>query len=604
MTSRIEDYALIGDLQTGALVGRNGSIDWLCLPRFDSPACFAALLDTPEAGRWLLAPVAGGVCTTRRYRPDTLVLETEWQTPEGTVRVVDAMPVRDGAANLIRVVEGVSGRVRVRSELRLRFDYGSVMPWVRHRDGVMTAVAGPDAAWLHTPVEVHGADGATWAEVDVAEGDRVPFVLTWTPSHHSEPPLVDALEVLEGTQRWWREWIDGCTYEGRWEEPVRRSLLTLKALTYAPTGGMVAAATTSLPEEIGGSRNWDYRFCWLRDTTLVLQALLGSGFVEEAEAWRQWLLRAVAGDPAELQIMYGLDGARRLPEQELPWLAGYEGSGPVRIGNGAASQYQLDVWGEVLDSLHLARESGLAPDADAWDLQVALVDFLEQHWQDEDNGLWEVRGPRRHFVHSKVMAWAGVDRMVHTAESTGLDAPLERWRALRDAIHAEVCERGFDDERGTFTQYYDGRPLDAALLLLPRVGFLPWDDPRVAGTVDAVQRELCEGGFVRRYRTEDGVDGLPGSEGAFLACSFWLVDALHGLGRESEALELFERLLALRNDVGLLAEMWDPVAGRQVGNTPQAFSHVPLVNSARQLSLHVTATTTSPPGQEEQVRDQ
>jgi GH15 family glucan-1,4-alpha-glucosidase len=590
MPGRIEDYAVIGDLHTAALVGRDGSVDWLCLPRFDSPACFAALLDGPDAGRWRLAPVGAGTCARRRYREDTLVLETEWESADGAVRVVDFMPPRGEALDVVRVVQGLRGRVRVRSELRLRFDYGSVVPWVQHRGREMSAVAGPDAAWLHAPADLHGAEGATWAELEVAEGEQASFVLTYRPSHEPAPEHVEALVALDDTERFWRDWMSSCSYQGQWQEAVRRSLLTLKALIYAPTGGMVAAVTTSLPEDLGGVRNWDYRYCWLRDATMTLQALVAGGFVDEARAWREWLLRAVAGDPAKLQIMYGLDGTRRLPEYELPWLAGYEGSRPVRVGNDAASQYQLDTWGEVLDGLHVAREAGLARSEEAWALQRALLDFLEGHWDQPDNGLWEVRGPRRHFVHSKVLAWAGTDRMVRTAERTGLDAPVARWRALGETIRRDVLERGWDAEQRTFTQYYGGRGVDAALLLLPRVGFLPWDDERFAGTVEAVQRQLCEDGFVLRYRTEEGVDGLPGEEGAFLACSFWLVDALHGLGRPEQARELFERLLALRNDVGLLAEEWDPRVQRQVGNTPQAFSHVPLVNSARQLSHGLQAT--------------
>jgi len=591
MAGLIEDYAVIGDLQTAALVGRDGSIDWLCLPRFDSPACFAGLLDTAEAGHWSVAPVSGGRTSRRRYRGDSLVLESEWDTTDGTVRVIDLMPVRGQAADVVRIVEGVSGRVRVRSELRLRFDYGSVVPWVRHAGTSMAAVAGPDAVRLVATVPLHGEGRATHAEFEVSAGDRVSFVLSWSPSHEPEPAPIDPFAALSETEAFWAGWMEQCTYDGQWPEAVRRSLLTLKALTYAPTGGIVAAVTTSLPEQLGGSRNWDYRYCWLRDATFTLQALLGSGFVDEARAWREWLLRAVAGDPADLQIMYGLDGSRRLPEYELPWLSGYEGASPVRIGNGAADQYQLDVWGEVLDGLHVARESGLGSSEDGWDLQRALMDFLEGHWDEPDNGLWEVRGPQRHFVHSKVMAWAGADRMVKAVEHFGLDGPVDRWRALRAQIHAEVCDRGWDADKQSFTQTYGSPELDAALLLVPRVGFLPWDDERVTGTVRAVERELVQDGFVRRYRTEAGVDGLQGEEGAFLACSFWLVDALHGLGRTTDARALFERLLSLRNDVGLLAEEWDPVAGRQVGNFPQAFSHEPLVVSATELSSGAQPTT-------------
>ncbi len=592
MAGRIEDYGLIGDLQTAALVGRDGSIDWLCLPRFDSPACFAALMDDAGAGRWLLAPASGAGCTRRRYRGDSLVLETEWETPDGAVRVVDAMPLRGEAADVVRVVEGVSGRVPMVMELLMRFDYGAVPPWVRQLDGQWSAVAGPDAAWLHSAVAIEHRDGRTGARFEVEAGQQVPFVLTYTASHKPIPKPVDGLQALEDTERFWTDWIGRCQYRGEWADPVRRSLVTLKALTYAPTGGIVAAATTSLPEQLGGSRNWDYRYCWLRDATFTLQALLGTGYVEEAMAWREWLLRAVAGDPADLRIMYGLDGSRRIPEYTLDWLRGYEGSAPVRVGNAAAGQYQLDVWGEVLDGLHLARAAGLAPSEDAWDLQKALLDFLEGHWADPDNGLWEMRGSRRRFVHSKVMAWAGIDRAVRAVERHGLDGPMERWRALREKIHDDVCEHGYDAARGTFTQFYGSQGLDAALLLIPRAGFLPWHDERVVGTVDAVARELSEDGFLLRYRpgADGGVDGLPGEEGAFLLCSFWLADALHGIGRERQARALFERLLALRNDLGLLSEEYDTRARRQLGNTPQAFSHVGLVNTARHLGGSPTTT--------------
>ncbi|GAT12329.1 glucoamylase [Mycolicibacterium novocastrense] len=580
----IEDYALLGDLQTAALVGRDGAIDWLCLPRFDSPACFAALLGGEEAGLWRLGPAAGGPATRRRYRGDSLVLESEWDTPDGTVRVLDCMPPRGGAADVVRVVEGVSGRVPMRMTLRLRFDYGHIVPWVRREDGVLAAVAGPDAVWLHTPVAYRGEDLTTVAEFEVAAGQRLPFVLVYTESHLPRPEPVDPERALVDTERFWSDWISRCRYRGRWEEEVRRSLVLLKALTYAPTGGIAAAATTSLPEQLGGERNWDYRYCWLRDATFTLQALLGTGFVAEARAWREWLIRAVAGDPAELRIMYGLDGSRRLPEYELPWLPGYEGSAPVRIGNDAAGQFQLDVWGEVLDSMHLARVAGLERTDTTWGVQRALLDYLEGNWDEPDNSLWEMRGPRRHFVHSKVMAWAGVDRAVHSIEKQNLEGPVDKWRELRERIHSDVCTNGYDAQRNTFTQYYGSKGLDAALLLIPRVGFLPWSDPRVRGTVDAVREELSVDGFLLRYNTEMGVDGLPGEEGAFLMCSFWLVDALHGTGRSEEATSLFTRLLGLRNDVGMLSEEYDPYAGRHLGNTPQAFSLVGLINSARDLS--------------------
>ncbi|MEO3753840.1 glycoside hydrolase family 15 protein [Streptomyces sp. B6B3] len=592
----IEDYALLGDLQTAALVGRDGSIDWLCLPRFDSPACFAALLHDESAGRWQLAPAAGGPVTRRRYRGDSLVLESEWRTPEGEVRVVDCMPLRGEAADVVRLVEGLSGRVPMRMDLRLRFDYGHVVPWVSRAGEDLGAVAGPDAVWLRTPVRTHGVDLTTRAEFTVEAGQRVPFVLTYQASHLPRPQPVEAGSAIRDTERFWSDWVGACPYRGGWREEVRRSLTVLKALTYAPTGGILAAATTSLPEQLGGPRNWDYRFCWLRDSTFALQALLGTGYVEEARAWREWLLRAVAGDPADLQIMYALDGTRRIPETTLNWLSGYEGSAPVRIGNAAAEQFQLDVWGEVLDCLNLARLSGLAPTETAWNMQRALLDYLEGHWREPDTSLWEVRGPHRHFTHSKVMAWAGLDRAVHTVRSQGLSGPADRWAALRDEIHAEVCERGYDAERGTFTQFYGSRGLDAALLLLPRVGFLPWTDPRMRGTVEAVRRELCEDGFLVRYRpdADGGVDGLPGSEAPFLSCSFWLADALHGTGRTAEARRLFERLLDLRNDVGLLSEEYDPVTRRQVGNTPQAFSMVGLINTARYLSGEAIRTAGDP----------
>ncbi|MFB7331501.1 glycoside hydrolase family 15 protein [Streptomyces adustus] len=585
----IEDYALIGDEQTAALVGRDGSVDWLCVPRFDSAACFARLLGDEDNGHWRIAPKdVEGPCTRRAYRPDTLVLDTEWDTPDGTVRVTDLMPQRERAPDVVRIVEGVSGRVTVRSTLRLRFDYGSIVPWMRRSDGHRIAVAGPDSVWLRSEPAVHtwGEDFGTHSEFTVAEGERVAFVLTWHPSHEARPPLVDPYEALSSSVADWRSWVGRCTYQGPYRDAVVRSLITLKALSYAPTGGIVAAATTSLPEELGGVRNWDYRFCWLRDSTLTLGALLSAGYHKEAAAWRDWLLRAVAGNPADLQIMYGLAGERRLPETELPWLAGYNGSAPVRSGNDAVTQLQLDVYGEVMDSLYLARRSGLSAKPHMWAMQGALLEFLQTAWRQPDEGLWEVRGGRRQFVHSKVMVWVAADRAVRTLEEhPDLPGDPDAWRALRDEVHREVCEKGYDPERNTFTQYYGSRELDAALLLIPRVGFLPPEDPRVIGTVDAVRAELGHGGFVRRYDAEDTpVDGLPGGEGAFLACSFWLADALHLTGRTQEARELFERLLGLTNDVGLLAEEYDPVAGRQLGNFPQAFSHIGLVNTALALA--------------------
>jgi GH15 family glucan-1,4-alpha-glucosidase len=599
-SQRIEDYGLIGDLQTAALVGRDGSIDWLCLPRFDSPACFAALVGDAENGYWRIGPEDGGSCTRRRYLPDTLVLETEWDLPGGTLRLVDHMPPRGQAPDIVRTVECVRGQVAMSMELRLRFDYGSVVPWVTTDSGEITAIAGPDAVVLHTSAAVTRRDGDLTTRLQLREGESVQLVLTYHPSHLPPPTPVDPVESLARTTEYWREWAGRIAYQGPWADAVRRSVLTLKALTYAPTGGICAAATTSLPEELGGSRNWDYRFCWLRDATFTLQSLIGTGYVEEAKAWREWLLRAVAGDPADLQIMYGLDGRRRIPEYTIDWLSGYEGSAPVRVGNGAASQLQLDVWGEVLDCLHLARGAGLATTEDGWTLQRALLDFLEGHWSDLDNGLWEVRGPRRAFVHSRVMAWAGVDRGIKAVEQHGLAGPADRWRALRAQIHDDVCSRGFDARRNTFTQFYGSEGLDAALLLIPRVGFLPWDDPRVVGTVDAVQRELSHDGLLLRYHThaDDRVDGLPGSEATFLICSFWLVDALFGIGRREEAVALFERLLGLRNDLGLLSEEYDPVTGRHLGNTPQAFSHVGLVNAALHLGSSLPADTSTSQPQE------
>lgn len=582
--ARIEDYALLGDLHSAALVSRTGAIDWLCLPRFDSPACFSALLGGDEAGTWQLAPADGGPAARRQYRDDSLILETEWDSPDGSVRLIDTMPPRGTAPDLVRVVEGVRGRVRMRMLLRLRFDYGHDVPWVRRQGQDLTAIAGPNAVWLRTPVPLRGEDMTTVAEFEVEAGQRVPFVFTHGPSWQPRPDPVDAEKALKDTEMYWRDWISGCQYTGPWKEEVRRSLVVLKALTYAPTGGIVAAATTSLPEQLGGPRNWDYRYCWLRDATFTLQALLGTGYVAEAKAWREWLVRAVAGDPGELQIMYGLDGKRRLPEEELSWLDGYEGSKPVRVGNAAAQQFQLDVWGEVLDGLHLARESGMELDDTAWDVQRALLDYLEGHWRDPDQSLWEIRGPSRQFVHSKVMAWAGIDRAVRTVENHHLDGPLDRWKELRRQIHDDVCANGYDADRNTFTQSYGSGELDAALLLIPRVGFLPHDDHRVVGTVEAIQKHLCSDGFVLRYRPQESNDGLPGGEGVFLACSFWLADALAGIGRTDQATELFERLLALRNDVGLLSEEYDTERNRQIGNTPQAFSMVGLINTARNLA--------------------
>ncbi len=584
MAGRIEDYALISDRLSAALVCRDGSIDWLCFPRFDSEAVFAALLGTEENGHWRLAPRSGGACTSRRYRGDTMILESEWATDGGTVRVIDFMPERGEAPDVVRIVEGVEGRVDLRSELRLRLGYGDVVPWVRHLDGMLAAVAGPDAVWLASDVPHHGHDFTSTADFTVAAGQRECFVLTWNPSYQHRPSPVDPLRALAETERFWSSWAAQCTYEGPYRDMVVRSLLTLKALTYAPTGGIVAAATTSLPEQLGGPRNWDYRYCWLRDATFTLQALVRTGFDQEAKAWREWLLRAIAGSPERLQILYGVAGERHAAERELDWLTGYENSSPVRVGNGAVGQRQLDVYGEVMDTLFLARSYGLDPDADAWRMQRGLMGWLETGWKEPDEGLWEVRSGRQHFTHSKVLAWVAADRAVRTVEEMGQHGPADRYRALRDEIRADVLANGYDSERETFTQYYGSRGVDAALLLIPQVGFLPPEDERVRGTLRAVMSELAADGMVRRYDTGDGADGLPGDEGAFLACSFWLADALILDGRADEGRERFEHLLGLANDVGLLAEEYDVAAGRQLGNVPQAYSHVALVNTALNLS--------------------
>jgi GH15 family glucan-1,4-alpha-glucosidase len=582
----IEDYGLIGDLQTAALVSRQGCIDWLCFPRFDSGACFAALLGTEENGRWSLAPQTPVTRTSRRYRDDTLVLETELETAEGVVRLVDFMPPRGEAPDVVRIVEGVSGTVAMRMSLSIRFDYGWVIPWVRRREDGILAVAGPDALFLATPVELVGRNFHTVAEFEVREGDRVPFVLTWYPSHHAPPQRVDAEQALADTESFWREWVTDCTHVGRFREPLVRSLITLKALTYAPTGGIVAAPTTSLPEALGGVRNWDYRYCWLRDATLTLLALVRAGYEEEARAWRNWLLRAIAGLPDQLQIMYGLGGERRLSELELHWLGGYEGSRPVRTGNAASKQLQLDVYGEVADALYHARVAGLPASAEAWALNRKLLEWLEDGWREPDEGIWEVRGPRRHFTHSKVMAWVAFDRAVRSVEEYGREGPLERWKAIRDEIHDEVCREGFDTELGAFTQSYGLPRLDASVLMMPLVGFLPANDDRVVGTVAAIERELVRDGFVERYRADDDnvdVDGLPPGEGTFLPCSFWLAQVYALQGRLDEAEALIARLLGLRNDLGLLSEEYDVAASRLVGNFPQAFTHLALVDAALTL---------------------
>jgi len=583
----IEDYGLIGDLQTAALVSRHGCIDWLCFPRFDSGACFAALLGDEENGRWSLQPASGITSTERRYRGDTLVLETELACEEGVVRLIDFMPPRGEAPDVVRIVEGVEGTVPMKMRLSIRFDYGSIVPWVRRREEGVHAVAGPDALFLATPVDLVGRNLHTEADFDVAPGDRVPFVLTWYPSNRPSPERVDAERALVDTESFWREWVTDCAHVGRFREPLVRSLVTLKALTYAPTGGIVAAATTSLPEALGGVRNWDYRYCWLRDATLTLLALVRAGYEDEARAWRDWLLRAIAGRPGEVQIMYGIAGERRLTELELEWLDGYEGSRPVRIGNAASGQLQLDVYGEVADALYHARQAGIGASPDAWALNKKLLEWLEDGWRQPDEGIWEVRGPRRHFVHSKVMAWVAFDRAVRSVEEYEREGPVDRWRQLRDEIHDDVCREGFSEKLGAFTQSYGMDRLDASLLMIPLVGFLPADDERVVGTVAAIERELVEDGLVARYRADQentGVDGLPPGEATFLPCSFWLAQVYAMQGRLDEAETLFERLLGLRNDLGLLSEEYDVEAGRLVGNFPQAFTHLTLVDAALTLA--------------------
>jgi GH15 family glucan-1,4-alpha-glucosidase len=583
VTLHIEDYALIGDTQTAALVGIDGSIDWLCLPRFDSAACFASLLGTPENGRWLVAPRRSRRAKRRQYLPSTLVLRTEWETSTGTVWVTDFMPPRDELPNLVRVVEGVKGSVDMRTELVLRFDYGRLVPWVRRVGGDLCAVSGPDAVCLRSSVPVHGEGLKTRGEFTVREGEMETFVLSWHPSHRPphEPPHAGG--ALEQTVRWWRGWCGRLRYDGAWKQELRESLMILKAMTYGPTGGVVAAPTTSLPEHIGGVRNWDYRYCWVRDAAFSLWALHVGGYTDEEHAYVEWLMRAAGGDPAALQVLYGPAGESRLPEFEIPWLAGYENSKPVRVGNAAATQFQLDVYGEVLDTLHLAQQFGTGEDHEAWSLAKHLVEFVVDHWQEPDEGIWEIRGPRRHFTHSRVMAWVALDRAVRAIEKFGMDGPLEHWRRVRRQIKDEVLEKGFDTKRNTFTQYYGSDELDASLLMIPLVHFLPATDPRMRGTITAIKRDLMADGFVKRYPTAAGVDGLPPGEGAFLACTFWLVDNLALIGELEEATEIFKRMLALRNDVGLLSEEYDSRRKRLVGNFPQAFTHVGLVNSAYNL---------------------
>jgi GH15 family glucan-1,4-alpha-glucosidase len=586
MPSRIEDYALIGDCHTAALVGRDGSIDWLCFPRFDSPACFARLLGDADNGRWQIAPAVPVRNTRRRYRGDTLILETEFETEHGAVTVVDFLPPRTGALDLVRVVQGRRGQVPMKLELVIRFDYGAIVPWVRAIPGGIRAIAGPDTVYVRGDVPLHGVDLRTVGDFTVSEGQVFSFTMTWSQTLQAPREPESWHRSLLETDHWWTQWASRCTYHGEWREAVMRSLLTLKSLTYLPTGGVVAAPTTSLPERIGGVRNWDYRYCWLRDATFTLYALVMGGYHDEARAWREWLVRAVAGTPSELQILYGLRGERRLMEIALDWLKGYEGSTPVRIGNAASTQFQLDVYGEVMDALHLAHRSGLGLDDDAERLQIAFLRFLEYGWKEPDEGIWEVRGPRRHFTHSKVMAWVAMDRGVKAMERFGLEGDTPKWRALRDEIKEEVLTLGFDAGLNSFVQYYGSKDPDASLLMLPLVGFLPPTDPRMVGTVDCIQRELTHHGLIHRYPTREEVDGLPQGEGVFLLCTFWLVDNLSLQGRRQEARELLEHLMDLRNDVGLLPEQYDPVERRFLGNFPQAFSHVGLINSV--LNLRTT----------------
>jgi GH15 family glucan-1,4-alpha-glucosidase len=590
MSLLLEQYAFIGDCETAALVSYTGSIDWLCWPRFDSGACFAALLGTAEHGRWLIEATDPAPRITRRYRDRTLILETTIETGDGAVTIIDFMPPRRRNSDIVRLVRGDRGRMRMRMELVLRFDYGRTVPWVsRLPDSTWRAVAGPDIVILRTPVELRGQDLKTIAEFEVTQGATVPFVLTHGASHEPPPDAIDPELSLRSTEEFWTEWVSRSHTDGNWTEAVTRSLITLKALIYAPTGGIVAAPTTSLPEFVGGVRNWDYRYCWLRDATLTLLALMNAGYYDEARAWRDWLLRAAAGSPEQIQIMYGLAGERRLTEEEIPWLPGYENSKPVRIGNAAHAQLQLDVYGEVADALHQARRGALVPHESDWSFQRALLEHLETAWHQPDESIWEVRGKPRHFTYSKVMTWVAFDRGIKAIEGNGVEGPLDRWRKARRAIHDEVCAQAYDRERNCFVQSYGARVLDASLLLLPTTGFLPASDPRIRGTVEAIERNLLVDGFVHRYDTSAVDDGLPPGEGIFLACSFWLADAYALLGRMEDARTLFERLLALRNDLGLLAEEYDAHAKRLVGNYPQAYSHVALITTAHNL-----ARTTKP----------
>jgi GH15 family glucan-1,4-alpha-glucosidase len=592
MPALIEDYALVGDGHTAALISRDGSVDWLCWPRFDSGACFAALLGTPDHGRWLITPDlpdgAPPPVITRRYRGDTLILETNFETPEGMVSLIDFMPVRNGSSDLVRIVVGRRGSVKMKMELVLRFDYGSSVPWVSRleRESGIQAIVGPDRAVLRTPIELNGENMKTVGEFTVKAGERVPFSLAYSQSHLRLPPTHDPHTQFARTENFWLEWSGRSDLDGRWGPAIRRSLITLKALAYEPTGGIVAAPTTSLPEQLGGTRNWDYRYCWLRDATITLLAMMRSGYYDEARNWRAWLGRVMAGSPDQLQIMYGIAGERRLPEWEVPWLPGYENSSPVRIGNAAVNQLQLDVYGEVMNALHLARVGGLSSDDTVWSIQCAMLDHLDTVWQEPDEGIWETRGGRQHFTFSKVMAWVAYDRAIKSAEQFELEGPLDHWRNQRDLIRADVFKRSWNPSMNSFAQVYDGDTLDASLLLMPLVGFLPPEDPRVIGTLAAIERDLTHDGLVLRYNTHEVIDGLPPGEGTFLACSFWLVDNLALQNRYDEACAMFDRLLSLANDVGLLAEEYDTIAKRLVGNFPQAFSHVALVHTGMNLMRH------------------
>ena len=586
MSQPIENYALISNTRTAALVGKNGSVDWLCLPTFASPSLFCALLGTQKHGYWQIAPALAPVKITRNYRQGTLILETEFETDSGRVMLIDFMPVakEEEVVNVIRLVRGLSGAVPMEMTLSLRFDYGRTIPWVRHAPYGLTAVAGPQAVKFATPANLKGQDFVTRANFTVPAGETVPFIFTWHKSYQSLPATVDAETSLKETEAWWQRWSSQCTYQGEWREAVLRSVITLKALTFSPTGGIVAAPTTSLPEQVGGELNWDYRYCWIRDATFTLYAMLTCGYYEEANAWQTWLERAVAGSPSQMQIMYGIYGEKLLSESKASWLPGYEHSRPVRIGNAAHEQFQLDVYGELMDVFHTARLHGIGTDDDSWRIQQVLLEFLEQAWREPDEGIWEVRGPRRHFTHSKVMAWVAADRAVKAVERWSLPGPVDQWCVLRDTIHRDILEQGYSAKRKSFVQSYGSEELDASLLMLPLVGFLPADDPRILNTIAAIKQELMVDGFVLRYRPDASIDGLKGSEGVFLICSFWLVDNLALTGRVDEARQLFERLLSVRNEVGLLAEEYDPRSGRQVGNFPQALSHVALINSAQNLA--------------------